>query len=114
MCWKIRARWTGDPVAAFWSLIDRGALKSMIEGGITKHDAPGFKRSEGEKKDNKPKDVIYIATTVKQHLITMQAAYPGVFAWLKAGSDKSLGGFFDQLGLHDDYWDVFYEYAKPG
>lgn len=104
---------------AFWSLIDRGALKSIVDGGITKHDAPGFKLNREEKAHvgtdkEKPKDLIYVGTTVKQHLITMHAAYPAVYAWLNAGSVTALSGFFDQLHLHDDYWQDFYDHAKPG
>jgi len=104
---------------AFWSLIDRGALKSMISGGITKHDAPGFKRTPEEKKNvgtehEKPKDVIYIATTVKQHLITMRAAYPVVYNWLEAGGVDARRDFFNKLGLHTRYWNDFRSYAKPG
>ncbi|MFK2898732.1 DUF4157 domain-containing protein [Dyella jejuensis] len=80
---------------AFWELYDYKAVYKAALHLVEPEDAPGL--------DPKENGMLMLGDSLRQHLISMHAAYPKAFSELEADQRKSVYYVLDKMDIRNDY-----------
>ncbi len=99
------ATWTGVGAApdrspaiyleAFWELYDYKMVYKAAMNLVEPEDAPGINPKED--------GLLMLGDSLRQHLISMHAAYPKAFTALKADQKESVYYVLNKIGIRDEY-----------